>query len=711
MTRIPRPIPAHLNAKPSSFASHTHASKARQTEKVDLALSKLPVLREGSMIDAREPPAPSSTHQRLATEPRKGRRTFNLRNRGQRRDRNARASSASDGSTLSGREGGHDASTPNFSARQRSQVGFESQDASPSGNWTSPNSEVNVLQRDIKQIERDEKEKLMQGEGTDSCGEAIKPVVGISDRMDDPQPEEQDGAEVPDSGLYTDMNEKQVGGRSLHDTQTIGKGDGSHKHLTVNSPSSVNQSETVNLKSRIKKLEKQLAEQKKIAEDARSTADFAILKEEEALKAAEKLDQDVQARARELEHARVDLKLYNDRLTTLRLDVEHLTDMVEQSLSNSVNGAPDTKTLKDLRWKSNSSYEAKTLHSNFLHLTKQMESKVQSKFETLSDQYMQMKFALAEKEKELIRAKKELQAAIQAKQALLTGTAELEKERDHMRNDRNLWNKAYLDECSKTQQAEHKFEEFRKLAEAMYRPNLEHLNKELQHDLTTVRDENDRLQERAQRLKTRARRWEGEYKTIKSRAEKESKQMKSALEQQVVEMLRYVKEYHDKVKDPAHWDLKPLQETVRALERDKEVIEEAFHREEREKSRIVEFEIPELLERIEGYEEENKKLKDAWAKMTSARLTGSTISKSATWEKHIRNDSTSISAGQFDTYVPKCLHPEETAKREAEVQRFREQQEERRALGNEWDIVLDQMRRWKMEEKLWDKKVWSECQG
>lgn len=299
------------------------------------------------------------------------------------------------------------------------------------------------------------------------------------------------------------------------------------------------------------------------------------------------LDQNVRAKSRDHGAAKGEIKIYNERLTGLRRNIELLTNAVKTTIRISARKAPDTKTLQELRWDADDSLEIHELHQSFVQLTERLGNRVQ----TLSDQNTDYQRVLAEKEIELAKTNKELKAARELKQA--PGPS------SDMEADHKTCRRIYSIERQRRMEAEHKFIDFKRR------------NRELQVDLNDAHDQNTQLKERAQTLRTRAQRWEGEYKTIKSRAEKESAGLEHTLKQQHDEMIRCVKEYRDKVKDQGHWEVASLREKVEALERHQKVFNEAFDQLKREKARMEDTAIPQLQDTIKANEEEIRKLDDA----------------------------------------------------------------------------------------------------
>lgn len=699
-TRL-EPRPGKSNANASSYASHTQASKARQTDKVELAPSRPPIPTTTSNSDLTDPLAPSNSLLPPSVELNNRSRTSSLRSRGRERKETLSALLSFDAQATNSNKSDLDAYAPSSGGRRKSQVSLSSRGALRSEATASLDLKIAELEQEIKHDEH--RYDIHQDMTGGFYGNVVEQAASDSGGIDVPR----DGIEACEPGVQLDPNKD--GKTCYHDTK---RQDHSDSQLDVDSPDFSDQSATEligklksrigKLQLRIRELEQDLVEQEDSTAEALDGQELAVEREEAAIKKANilegeiaELDKDLRAKTKDVLEAEEDLKIYNNRLTRLRKDVEYLTEAVKNTSHNSVSGAPDTKKLKDLRWHNNTSPHARGLHQNLLQLTEQMENRIQMS----SAQCMHVHYILADKEKELAKAKRDLQAATREleKPTVLIPNHALEQERDE-------WKQLYGTERKKREQAERRLEDFKETANSMYRPRLEQQNRELQIDLNVARDKNIRLQERAQALKTRAQRWEGEYKIIKSRSELESQGFGIALGQKEDDLLLCIKEYRDKMKDPALLEVGKLHEKLSALERDQEVTNKAFDRVKMAKSRIEETEIPRLLDNIAKYKEENKMLKDAWAKSGGFQGFGR-ASGPLTWAKDksaASNKATSKSAGMnlvyvptgyYGTHVPRCLHPEETAKRQAVLKLLREEQEKRRAHGDGLDVIVEQFRK------------------
>jgi hypothetical protein len=448
----------------------------------------------------------------------------------------------------------------------------------------------------------------------------------------------------------------------------------------------------IKLQQRNQKLEDNLADTEIAATNAVIEQEEGALEEISALKKFVKnLNQDLRTKNDELDEVKASTSTSSEELTRLRDNVEYLANAVKQT---NAGDASRTKTLRNLRWKPYSSPEAKDLHMHIARFAMSMEDKMQAASTDLEDKTV-----------ELATAQKDLQV--------------LEQSEKH-------WKRQAEQAQNKREQVERGLADWKVKAEALYQPDLEEKNRELQADLYTSQDKNARLQEQTKTLREHAQRWEDEFKSIKSRAEKESEGFVLAYEHQQKDMMGCMKDYHEKVNDSAYFDFKPLQEKVRTLERDLQVTTEEFDAVKTSKARMEEDILPKILEQMREYEVEIEILRDAWARnapvraahafkakkgsrsdtIMSNQIMQNEASQAKTSKDGARRDSAVAPSKNFK-HVPRCLHPEETARREAELQQLRKKQDARNASQYNFGTILKQVHRWQMEESLWDKQGWS----
>lgn len=416
-----------------------------------------------------------------------------------------------------------------------------------------------------------------------------------------------------------------------------------------------------------------------------SAAESAVRQEEIALievtalkENVQKLSQDLEAKNRELDEVKESTKTSGEKLTEMREDVEYLANAVKQT---GTDDASKTKALRDLRWKPYSSLEAKDLHRHIIRFTTVMEGKIQAASAELEC-----------KNAELATAQNNLQVLEESKKYWKRQTEQAQK---------------------KNEQIERRLADWKVTAEAMYQPNLEEKNRVLQADLTTARDDYNTMHERMQAQKTRAQRWEAEFKTMQSRAEKESEGFELACEQQRKDMMVCMREYHEKLNDPRYFELEPLHEKVRALERELQVTTEEFDAVKVDKARMEEDVLPGILAQMREYEVEIEGLRDAWGRdglraayAFDVKKGPSNDSREEKTSKYPVHGNSATATTRKGKHVPRCLHPKETARREAELKQLRQRQAKHRTSQDNFGTIMKRVHRWQMEENLWESQGW-----
>jgi hypothetical protein len=409
----------------------------------------------------------------------------------------------------------------------------------------------------------------------------------------------------------------------------------------------------------------------------------ALRKQNEAIEA---LNQALRIRSEEFVAATENVQTSNETLVKLQNDFTELTNAAQHVLRRDINTKLDLNILKNSKGNTNFSPEVKALYSNFVQIVQRLESRL-STLSTRSQKHHEDSTARQER---LELVEKEF-TAIQEREKV--SVSEGQKANEELA----IWKERYEEEQRLKEKAQHDYRSFKRTAEEMYQPDLEKKVKKLQSELMVLQHENPRLQERAEAYKASISKWENEHSLMKERVETKQCELEDELERQKVEMLVYVKEYHDKVKSDSHWKLEGLQERIREMEREHEATIKLMKAIEREKSTLEERTIPGCSKRIKALEEENKKLKDEWAIKQHAPFT---------------ETATQVPTG---LPIPRFRHPEETAKREAKLEKLRQhhlkQREHRARIDAYAESMLEKARERVIGEELYKKGEWREFAG
>jgi hypothetical protein len=215
-------------------------------------------------------------------------------------------------------------------------------------------------------------------------------------------------------------------------------------------------------------------------------------------------------------------------------------------------------------------------------------------------------------------------------------------------------------ERKQRERVEHKLELLKKKAEEMYQPDLEKKNKILQTDLRAAQMEKVQLKEQVQKYKQHALDWESERNTIQTRAEKETSALQHNIEQQQKEMIYYIEEYHNKMKDEKYWNAEDLHKIIGALKRELDETMKHFDETKLERAHFEEEIIK--LEKVIELQEKNY----------------IDLANGVVREAELDEQGPKYPAGQSNSRLPRYRLPDEVMKREAKKAQLRIEQKKRR---------------------------------
>jgi DNA repair exonuclease SbcCD ATPase subunit len=426
-----------------------------------------------------------------------------------------------------------------------------------------------------------------------------------------------------------------------------------------------------------------------------SDSNKTVLVEDRALreKIAE-LKQESQVRSEDLVQANKNLRTSDETLERLRGDIENLMNAIHQMSQSSSDRMFNAKTFQDMTQNTEFCPGTNKLLSFLTQLTEQLEIQIQS----LSSGTEQIQLDPENKELQIIVGLN----SFPAREESIINNA-LEKTPIH-EAEGGYWEQLYKEERKLKEHAERKIESLKNASRKTYHPDLERHIRELQIELTETQDEKAQLQEQVEKYSARAQQWENEYKTVRTRAEKEFAGLQQAIEQREVEMRAYIKDYHDKTKQKNHWNLKGLQDRIKTLEFDQNVTDKLFNDTKTEKARL-EDEISRLVDIITAYKEENKKLVDAWG------LSGVVPTYTSKPSKVASNTSPSSSESQSNLHEPPYHYANVTEKRLVKLKELVDKQEKCRREDAAIEAMLEKARARKMGNVLYKKKGWSQFLG
>ncbi|KAH8731203.1 hypothetical protein GQ44DRAFT_822765 [Phaeosphaeriaceae sp. PMI808] len=229
-------------------------------------------------------------------------------------------------------------------------------------------------------------------------------------------------------------------------------------------------------------------------------------------------------------------------------------------------------------------------------------------------------------------------------------------------------------------------------------------HRHLQVDLDHARDDNARLQEKARKYRALAQEWRGEYSAFELRHDQSHTGLEDMIEDQILEMHFYIKEYHDKVNDPGYWNVEGLRKKNQDLAWDLETTSKLFESVKLEKARL-EDEFNKLSNINTYYEGYIEKCMGDGRFMPPFSIPGSSSSHSST---DSYTDSWTLSGfsspaleSHKSPHIPRCLEEKECRNREAKLEKIREEQRRRRVeTRNKEGKIMERVRRWNLGEMM-----------
>jgi hypothetical protein len=381
----------------------------------------------------------------------------------------------------------------------------------------------------------------------------------------------------------------------------------------------------------------------------------------------------------------------------IREEVKDVSTAVGQVIYMMSESTIDLHALEDLTSTLDSHHETPSLLSNLLLLLQLYERKAQAV--VLKNFDIQQR--LADKDHEFSMAER----VRRDEQADTQSETPANRKTTSQVDDGDNWKQLFQD---KTEE----FRKYRARTEEYYQRDLEHKNRDLRIDLTRAQDENRSLKEQAKKYMAEAQSWKSEYNNALVESEKHTAGFEDKIKDQQDEMLLYIKEYHDKARDPKHWELTGLQNRISTLERDLHITNEMFNATKSEKAKI-EDEVTRLMDLNKRNVREIERIDRGWITRSIAPSvpdsdlfeTSSNISSSSS----IPWLTSSKRVSHKGPYIPRCHLPKEIGKREVMLKEFRKEQQKRREEEEAGYESMEKVRKWKMG-KLYppEKEDWKE---
>ncbi|KAH7095920.1 hypothetical protein FB567DRAFT_544178 [Paraphoma chrysanthemicola] len=390
------------------------------------------------------------------------------------------------------------------------------------------------------------------------------------------------------------------------------------------------------------------------------------------------------------------LQASEEELGQLKQEIEQTTHAVVQMFQASAGKVPSTDSINNLTQYAKFSDEITTLHASF--------SKVLSQFTTKNHILTQTNTSL----QETVTAQfHELELSIQAFENKPMNSAE----------DQETWRKLWIDMRKQRNQFKAQLNQLESFVEENNLPDLVKRNRELEVDLTHARDKARRLSEETAEYKDKARQWADEVTSAKREMEKKEAVFVAEVKRLDEETLRYIKDYYAKTHEPGDCDLCDLQKRIKELERELVGANEMSNATKMEKARLEE-QIGRVFERNEWLEKEIERLGSAfmmggivdqfgregmyaaYADSPSSSTSGDSL-ESMEWLESPKR------AQHHGPFIPRCHLPAAIDARIVVIEKLRKEQQQRRDEEEKAIAVMEQLRKWNLGKRnLPDTDVW-----
>ncbi|KAI4938718.1 hypothetical protein J4E86_011259 [Alternaria arbusti] len=445
--------------------------------------------------------------------------------------------------------------------------------------------------------------------------------------------------------------------------------------------------EATNLKQEYEKLSIQLRESEaKIAARNAREPGLPPLEEVEAenkkLRASvERTRLELEAKKTEAEDATAACKNFDDSLREVdeklknnQESIRTLCEVVNQVAENlPMISKCEAKELDAVFLSLSQDDETGKLRGEFLKLIKNFNGK----FKESREQIVDLEREVAEKEYEINSLGKTIE--IERKGLLSPGLPSPHP----MQTGKNEWEQYYEREKKKRHDAEMELAKAKKQLS-----QLQPENEKLQSDLTEAQEELAVLRPKNDQLELEAKTWKEELEEHKAQFEQCSQAFEANMSEQQLENFRYIRDYYQKVKDHAHWEVQGLQQKLSVADQVREALKQDYKREQGVNTRLEDAVIR-LRKSVKARDIHIGKTEQAFMREAPFPIRSSSTSGSRTSDSDT-SSSTSPSSTSDWTHplervkrpplIPRCHLPAAIQAREARLDTYRQELEEAREV-------------------------------
>ncbi|KAI4925159.1 uncharacterized protein J4E92_007197 [Alternaria infectoria] len=445
--------------------------------------------------------------------------------------------------------------------------------------------------------------------------------------------------------------------------------------------------EATNLKQEYKKLSIQLRESEaKIAARNAREPGLPPLEEVEAenkkLRASvERTRLELAAKKSEAEDATAACKSFDDSLREVdeklknnQESIRTLCEVVNQVAENlPMISKCETKELDAVFLSLSQDDETGKLRGEFLKLIKNFNGN----FKELREQIEDLNRELAEKEYEINSLGKTIE--IERKGLLSPGLPSPHP----MQTGKNEWEQYYEREKKKRRDAESELAKAKKQL-----LQLQPENERLQSDLTEAQEELAVLRPKNDQLKLEAKTWKEELEENKAQFEQCSLAFEANMSEQQLENFRYIRDYYQKVKDHAHWEVQGLQQKLSVADQVREALKRDYKREQGVNTRLEDA-VVRLRKSVKARDVHIGKTEQAFMReapfpirspSTSGSRTPDSDTSSSTSPSSISDWTHPLERVKRPPLIPRCHLPAAIQARETRLESYKQELEEAREV-------------------------------
>ncbi|KAI4687769.1 uncharacterized protein J4E88_003360 [Alternaria novae-zelandiae] len=368
------------------------------------------------------------------------------------------------------------------------------------------------------------------------------------------------------------------------------------------------------------------------------------------------------------------LREVDEKLKNNQESIRTLCEVVNQVAENlPMISKCETKELDAVFLSLSQDDETGKLRGEFLRLIKNFNGD----FKELREQIEDLKREVAEKEYEINSLGKTIE--IERKGLLSPGLPSPHP----MQTGKNEWEQYYEREKKKRRDAEMELTKAKKLLS-----QLQPENEKLQLDLTKAEGELAELRPKNDQLKLEAKTWKEELEENKAQFEQRSLAFEANISEQQLEQFRYIRDYYQKVKDHAHWEVQGLQQKLSVAEQVREALKRDYKREQGLNTRLEDA-VVRLRKSVKARDIHIGKTEQAFMReapfpirspSTSGSRTPDSDTSSSTSPSSISDWTHPLERIKRPPLIPRCHLPAAIQAREARLKAYEKELEEAREV-------------------------------